>query len=172
VAEYLRVFCHVGFFCFRSRYRGGNHLKMDSMDTTKPTIATMAQQVAQAAKALQLQRTGHAPKAVTVVLSEDTLVVTLLGALTPAEHALAKSREGAAKVQEFHRQLFRNSLDSLWKDIKKITGREVREAAAEIDPNTGSVVHAFTTGTMVQVFLLAENVLAESASERGAGVQS
>ena len=138
------------------------------MDTTKPTIATIAQQVAQMASVLQRQRTGHAPKAVTVVLSEDTLVVTLHGALTPAEQALAKSREGAAKVQEFHRQLFRNSVDSLWTEIKRITGREVREAAAEIDPATGSVVHAFTTGTMVQVFLLAENGRAELDVQRDA----
>ena len=138
------------------------------MDTTKPTIATIAQQVAQMASILQRQRTGHAPKAVTVVLSEDTLVVTLHGALTPAEQALAKSREGAAKVQEFHRQLFRNSVDSLWTEIKRITGREVREAAAEIDPATGSVVHAFTTGTMVQVFLLAENGRAELGAQSDA----
>jgi uncharacterized protein YbcI len=140
------------------------------MDTTKPIIATIAQQVAQVAKALQQQRTGHAPKAVTVVLSEDTLVVTLHGALTPAEQALAKSREGAAQVQEFHRQLFRNSVDSLWKEIKRITGREVREAAAEIEPTTGSVVHAFTTGTMVQVFLLAEIVPAEICASNDAAV--
>ena len=138
------------------------------MDTTKPTIATMAQQVAQVAKALQRQRTGHAPKVVTVVMSEDTLVVTLHGALTPAEQALAKNREGAAKVQEFHRQLFGNSVDSLWTENKRITGREVREAAAEIDPATGSVVHAFTTGTMVQVFLLAENGQAEICAQSDA----
>ena len=128
----------------------------------------MAQQLAQVASDLQHQRTGHAPKAVTVVLSEDTLVVTLHGALTPAEQALAKSREGAAKVQEFHRQLFRNSVDSLWQEIKRITGRDVREAAAEIDPATGSVVHAFTTGTMVQVFLLAENGRAEIGAQSDA----
>jgi uncharacterized protein YbcI len=62
---------------------------------------TMAQQVAQAASDFQEQRTGHAPSAVTVVLSEDTLVVALHGALTPAEEALARSPEGAAQVQEF-----------------------------------------------------------------------
>ena len=79
---------------------------------------------------------------------------------------------GAAQVQEFHRQLFRNSADSLRKEIKRITGREVREAAAEVDPATGSVVHAFTTGTMVQVFLLAENVPAEIGNGNGPGIQS
>ena len=134
------------------------------METTKPIVVNMAQQVAQMAKALQRQRTGYAPKSVTVVLSEYTLVVTLHDALTVAEQALAKSREGAAKVQEFHRELFRNSVDSLWKEIKRITGREVREAAAEIDPATGSVVHAFTTGTMVQVFLLADDEQAENCA--------
>lgn len=119
---------------------------------------TIAQQVAQAASAFQKQRTGHTPKAVTVVLSEGTLVITLHGALTPAEQALATSPAGAAKVQDFHRQLFANSSDSLRQEIKRITGMQVREAAAEVETATGTVVHAFTGGTMVQVFLLAQNL--------------
>ena len=64
---------------------------------------TMAQQVAQAISVFQEQRTGYPPKAVTVVLSDDTLVVTLHEALSPAEKALASTPEGAAQVQEFHR---------------------------------------------------------------------
>ena len=119
---------------------------------------TMAQQVAQAASAFQQQRTGHAPKTVTVVLSENMLVITLHGALTPAEQALATNPTGAAQVQEFHRQLFANSADTLLQEIKRITGVDVREAAAEVETATGTVVHAFTSGTMVQVFLLAEPV--------------
>lgn len=119
---------------------------------------TMAQQVAQAASAFQRQRTGHVPNAVTVVLSGDTLVVTMHDALSPAEKILASSPEGAAKVQEFHRQLFLSSADWLRDQIKRITGVAVREAAAEIEPNSGTVVHAFTSGTMVQVFLLAQSI--------------
>jgi uncharacterized protein YbcI len=131
------------------------------MDTTKPTIETMAQQIAEAAKVFQQQRTGRAPKAVTVVLGEETLVITLHDALTPAEKALALSPAGAAQVQEFHRQLFLTSADGLRDEIKRITGREVREAVAEVEPATGSVIHAFTTGNVVQVFLLSEVVPAE-----------
>jgi uncharacterized protein YbcI len=138
------------------------------MDTTKPTIETMAQQVAEAAKVFQHQRTGHAPKAVTVVLGEETLVITLHDALTPAEKALALSPAGAAQVQEFHRQLFFTSADGLRDEIKRITGREVREAVAEVEPATGSVVHAFTTGNVVQVFLLSEVVPAEIFDPSGA----
>jgi uncharacterized protein YbcI len=120
--------------------------------------STMARQVAQAASAYEERRSGHAPRSVTVVLSEETLVITLHGILTPAERALAKSPEGAAQVQEFHRQLFLTSSDALRQEIKEITGVEVREATTEVEPASGSVVKAFTTGTMVQVFLLAHGV--------------
>ena len=123
---------------------------------------TMAQQVARAANTCQQQRTGHAPKAVTVVLSEDMLVITLHGALTPAERAMAASPAGAAQVQEFHRQLFASSSDSLRQEIERITGVDVREAAAEIEANTGAVMHVFTSGTMVQVFQLSQHVSAET----------
>jgi uncharacterized protein YbcI len=116
--------------------------------------SNIAEQLARLASRLQEQRTGHVPTAVTVVLGEDTLVVTLHDALTPAEKALACSPEGAAQVQEFHRQLFANSTHAMLEEIARITGRQVREAAAEIETSTGTVIHAFSTGAMVQVFLL------------------
>ncbi|MDP9175374.1 MAG: DUF2294 domain-containing protein [Planctomycetota bacterium] len=119
---------------------------------------TMAQQIAAAATAFQRQRTGHEPKSVSVVLSGETLVVMLHGALSPAEQAMAQSPQGAAKVQEFHRQLFLNASEELRQEIKRITGMDVREASADVEPKTGAVVQAFTTGTMVQVFLLSGKV--------------
>lgn len=127
-------------------------------------IKTIAQQVAIAAAAFQKERTGFQPKAVTVVLSQDTLVITLHGALSPAEQALAANPAGAAQVQEFHRQLFAASVESLRQEIRRITGVEVREAAAEVETETGTVVHAFTSGTMVQVFLLSGNLPPETWS--------
>jgi uncharacterized protein YbcI len=132
----------------------------------------VAKQIAQAALAFEQRRTGHAPRWVTVVVSENTLVITLHGALTPAEQALAQSPAGAAQVQEFHKQLFNNSSSSLRGEIKRITGVEVREAAAEVETTTGTVVQVFTTGTSVQVFLLAHSVPTDSWSGRGPGDQT
>lgn len=128
------------------------------------TETAMAKQVAQVAIAHQTERTGHAPASVTVVLSEDTLVITLHDALTPAEKVLAQSPDGAARVQEFHRQLFLTSAESLRNEIKRITGRKVREATAEFETATRAVVHAFTTGDVVQVFLLDASVPAGKVS--------
>jgi uncharacterized protein YbcI len=123
----------------------------------------MAQQIAQVASAFEQQRTGHVPKSVSVVQSDGTLVITLHGALSPAEKALlAKGPAGAAQVQEFHRQLFNDSADAMRREIRRITGVEVREAAAEVEPTTGTVVKVFTTGTTVQVYLLAHGVPADT----------
>ena len=130
------------------------------------TNSQIAQQLAHVAGVLQQQRTGLAPKAVTAVLSEDTLVVTLHDALTPAEKALSRTPEGAAQVQEFHCQLFSSSSEFMRQEIKRITGREVREATAEIEASTGTVVHAFTTGSMVQLFLLTPDVLPLAGTDR------
>jgi uncharacterized protein YbcI len=119
---------------------------------------TMAQEIAEAVIAFQRRTTGRAPKAVTVVLSQDTLVITLHEALSPAEKELARSPAGAAQVEEFHRQLFSSSSQSLREEIRRITGVEVREAVAEIEPTTGAVVQAFTSSATVQVFRLARDV--------------
>ena len=123
------------------------------------TDQNMAEQVAQAASANHLERTGHAPASVSVVLSNETLVITLHGALTPAESALAAANPaGAAQVQEFHRQLFDSSQESLRQEIKRITGVDVREAIAQVEMTTGAVVQVFSSGTMVQVFQLAQGI--------------
>jgi uncharacterized protein YbcI len=132
-----------------------------TMSTVGPTIA---QQIARAAVAFEHQRTGHAPRSVAVVLGEGTLVITLHGALSPAELALAKTPDGAARVQELHRRLFDSAAGSLREEIRRITGVDVREAVAEVEPATGTVVQVFSTGTSVQVYLLAGPVVAGSWS--------
>jgi len=128
---------------------------------------TMAQRIAHAASAFEKQRTGHTPSSVTVVQADGTLVITLHGALSEAERALARSPDGAARVQEFHRQLFTSTSDSLRQEIKRITGVDVREATAEVEPASGTVVGVFTTGTTVQVYLLAHSIPAEVWNKTG-----
>jgi uncharacterized protein YbcI len=136
------------------------------MERIEPTVA---HQIAEAASAFEQRRTGRAPESVAVVLSEGTVVVTLYGALSPAEQALARSQEGAAQLQEFHRQLFQDSAGELRAAIARVTGVQVREAAAEMVPATGAVVQVFATGAVVQVFLLASRVPESSWSGSGLG---
>jgi uncharacterized protein YbcI len=163
------VFRHVGFFFACGGAERSQSLGTNSMEKSN---STKAQQIAEAASAFELRRTGHRPKSVTVVLSGETLVITLHGALSPAERALARTPEGAVQVQDFHRQLFNDSADWLRQEIKRITGVAVREATAEVETTTGTVVQVFTTGTVVQVFLLASGVSPDTWSGSGAVEES
>jgi uncharacterized protein YbcI len=156
----FEVSAHVGFFFELLQWR---HMPPEMSPMIKST-EKMAQQIAEAARTFQQQRTGHEPKSVSVVISGDTLVVTLHGALSPAEQAMAQSPDGASKVQDFHRQLFLSASETLRQEIKRITGMEVREATAEVEPASGAVVQVFTSGTMVQVFLLSGKVPTDNFS--------
>jgi uncharacterized protein YbcI len=122
---------------------------------------SMAQKVARVAGILHCARTGYAPKAVTAALTGDMLVITLHDALTPAMEALARSPEGAPRVQAYYRQFFANSADSLRREIKRITGVAVRVAVAEVHRTAGTVVQAFVSGSMIQVSLLARGLSEE-----------
>lgn len=137
--------------------------------TEQVTSAGFSKKLAQIALAMQSERTGHTPKAVTVVASEETVVLTLHEALTPAEKILARTETGAAKVEQYHRALFAVSCDELRKEIQRLTGRRVREAAVVVEPATGAIVHAFTSGTVVQIFQLEPHGVATHVS---AGVPS
>lgn len=126
---------------------------------------TMAKRIAQAAIDFEKERTSSSlPRSVTVVLGEGTVVITLHEALSPAEKALAQTPAGAAQIQEYHRQMFACSSDGLRQEIRRITGMEVRDAAAEVEPETGAVVHAFTTGNLVQVYQLDGRATADAWS--------
>jgi uncharacterized protein YbcI len=128
------------------------------------SVSSLSQELAQIALAMQSERTGHTPKAVTVVASDDTVVLTLHEALTPAEKVLARTESGAAKVEQYHRALFAVSCDELRREIQRLTGRKVREAAVVVEPATGAIVHAFTSGTVVQIFQLEPHGLATHVS--------
>jgi uncharacterized protein YbcI len=169
VVEYLWVFHRVGFFLAAG---GFDRPQARGAISMLESNSTMAQQIAEASIAFEQRRTGHLPESATVVLSEDTLVVTVHGSLSPAEKALARTSAGAAQVQEFHRQLFFSTSQSLRNEIQRITGVEVREATVEVETASGSVVQVFTSGTTVQVFLLARSLPTETWSGSASSLQS
>ena len=62
-------------------------------------------------------------------------------------------------MQEFHQQLFQLSSDPLRREIKRITGLEICEDAKD---KATAAVQVFSVGTVVQVFLLAGRLPADS----------
>ncbi len=133
------------------------------------TNKEFSRELAAIALSMQAERTGHSPKAVTVVASDDTVVVTMHEALTPAEKLLARDAAGASKVEDYHRALFAVSCEALRQEIQRLSGRHVREAAVVLEPATGAIVHAFTSGTVVQIFQLESD---EARRERQAQISA
>ena len=97
-------------------------------------------------------------------------MVILDDALTVAERQLSQDSKGASQVQQFHRELFATSARQMNLEIKRITGRDVRDQSAEIEAGPGTAVHSFTNGAMVQVFLLSPKELL--AQEPGAFMET
>ena len=126
---------------------------------------SMSQQIAHSAIAFEEQRLGRKPTSVTVVLGGDTLAITMHGVLSPAEQVLIASQSGAATLQAFHQQLFQVSSDPLKREIERITGIDVCEAD---NHKTTAAVQVLSNGTVVQVFVLAGDLPAESWSGTGA----
>ena len=62
----------------------------------------MAEQIAQAANEFETrQRQGHQPQSVTVVMSGDTLVITLHGSLSPSKRYWLKVRRARPRFRSF-----------------------------------------------------------------------
>ena len=131
------------------------------MDENKPNIA---EQIAQVAIAFQKECTGRTPESVTVLLGEETLLLTLYEALSPGEKEMALTPEGAARVHEYHQQLFKNSSPALHRELKRILGVEVQESTVEIDSTTGRLQEILPSGALVQVFRLAHSVATQAWS--------
>jgi len=111
-----------------------------------------ARQIARAVSVCERERRGCPPVSASVALGGSTVVVTLLGALAPAERAATQTPEGAALVQEYYRALFDSAGGPLLREIGRITGTDVKGATADVQG---------MTGTVVQVFLPAGSVPAE-----------
>ena len=114
----------------------------------------VARQVAHAAGTFEHHLLGRAPTGVTVVVHGDWMVVSLHEPFTAAERRMTRDAEGAARVRDFHRYLFENSIDSLIGHVRRRTGVELRAAIAHVDVGTGSVLKTFTTSPDVNLFLL------------------
>jgi uncharacterized protein YbcI len=107
-----------------------------------------------------------------VQLSEDILLISWRGALSPSEITMVNTLTGVTRLQEFHRQLFTEASEGLREEINVITGVKVCEATAEIEAISNDAKQEYATGMMMQMYRLDGSLPAESWSERGCGVAS
>ncbi len=118
---------------------------------------SMAEQIAQSAMTFEEHRLGRKPTSVTVVIGGNSLVIAMHGVLSPAEKVRAAGAEGITHLQQFHQRLFQLWSDPLRREIQRITGLELREAAKD-----KATVKVFSGGTVIQMFRLASRLPSDS----------
>lgn len=118
----------------------------------------MEQQVKDVVTKFQMEMSGHAPTKVTVTLEQETLIVTLIDALSPVEVTLSQTEIGAAQVQEYHDRLFKSSLPGLREELQRVMGVAIKDAAVKFETDNGVVTHTFVNGTVIQLFRLESGI--------------
>jgi uncharacterized protein YbcI len=123
-------------------------------------ISTIAKRIADEAVAFEKLTTGRQPHSVMVTVSDKTVVVAMVTALTPAERAAATSVIGAAHVEAYHRRLFVSTSEQLRKSIEQIAGVPLGAATASLDGGTGMIVEGLATGNELEIHMFAGNARA------------
>jgi uncharacterized protein YbcI len=127
-------------------------------------ISAIAKRIADEAVAFEMLATGHQPDSVMVTVSDKTVVVAMVSALTPAERVAAASAIGAAQVEAYHRQLFVSSSGQLRKNIERIAGIPLGAATACLDVGAGTIVEGLATGNDLEIHMFAGNARAVAAN--------
>lgn len=107
----------------------------------------LRQQIAAAVSDFQRTQMAVSCESVAVDFHDETLVVTLRGATSPAERDYARNREARELLEKFYHQLFEVIKPILEARIQEITRRQVQRSRLDIDPESGTgVILATLTG--------------------------
>jgi len=120
--------------------------------------AHLARRVAQAIGAFEHVLLGRAPRSVTVVASDNRLVVSLHESFSPLERHVAAAADGCCRVEDFHHDLFESSHEALVHHVRHSTGIGLDAGLVHVDAATGSVLKTFTTEPSVELFLLGQGL--------------
>jgi hypothetical protein len=123
------------------------------------SLQRLSRRIAQAAGSFEHLLMHRAPASITIVATDQSLVLTIHEPFSPAERRLAADGgSGLSRVAEYHRSLFDNSLDALCRHVRLLSGVELHGAAIHVDARTGSVLKTLTTKAAVDTFVFGEGV--------------
>jgi len=113
------------------------------MEKEKKTKGQLESEICEALIQFEKEYMGRGPKESNTYIIEDMVLVRLKGVLTPAEHKLAISEEGADLIKRTRVQLLENGRTLLEKIIVDIVGCGVKSLHSDISVKTGERVIIF-----------------------------
>jgi uncharacterized protein YbcI len=93
---------------------------------------------------------GRGPLEVRTYIIQDMILVRMYGILTPAEQALAESRDGMFQVKDIRRQLFETSRPLLEEQVRQATGHRVVSLHTDLSTSSGERIVIFIVDTNLE----------------------
>ncbi len=91
------------------------------------------------------EQLGEIEKNTTTKISNETILIRLKNAISPAEKYLMQDPEGARTIKELKGKIIENIKPKIKNIIKKLTGTKVSNIYSDIDTKTGERIVIITT---------------------------
>jgi uncharacterized protein YbcI len=149
---------HTPFAVFDAPFftRPGHDAPAIGRSSARRLDGRVARRVAHAVGGFEHRLLGRVPSSVTVVVKDDSMVLTVCETFSPMERRLARTDEGRERLRAFHRFLFSATRDAFREHVREHTGIDLCGALAHVDADAGSIFKTFTTGADIECFLLGD----------------
>ena len=106
---------------------------MDNQESVK-------QRVVEAVVKFEKDQMSVTPESVSVDFHPNAVVVTLQGAMCPAEKQYARNKQARALLEGFYSQVFDATKPILEASIEDVLGQRVERSRLSVDPESGNSV--------------------------------
>jgi len=100
--------------------------------------------ISEAVSKFEMEYMGRGPKQIKTIITEDVIVVRLIGFLSPTEKKLAQTKEGVELIKKVRATLFENAKDVLEKLIKEVIDIDIAGIYSDVNTTNGEKVIVVT----------------------------
>ncbi|WP_045169744.1 DUF2294 domain-containing protein [Caldicellulosiruptor morganii] len=92
----------------------------------------------------EMEYVGRGPKQIKTIITEDIIVIRLVGFLSPTEKKLAQTKEGVELIKKVRSTLFESAKDELGKLIKEVIDVDIAGIYSDVNTTNGEKVIVVT----------------------------
>jgi len=116
----------------------------DGFWKSKMTKGQIEAKISEAVSKFEMEYMGRGPKQIKTIITEDVIVVRLIGFLSPTEKKLAQTKEGVELIKKVRATLFENAKDVLEKLIKEVIDIDIAGIYSDVNTTNGEKVIVVT----------------------------
>jgi len=107
-------------------------------------LERLKEKIVEAVSHFERDQMSIIPESISINFHPRSLMVSLMGNLSPAEKSYARDARGSRLLEKFYRELFNAAKPVLEKEVAGILGRSAQRCSLSIDPESGGMVILFS----------------------------